>query len=115
MANIPATEKSTVKFLDEVVLARPQGVYTGDNQRRHKRSKSCEMNSGSVCEYDVKKHRRALSLQPYMRDGTLTTAVEDWTPKPLSDGTYGSTAMKDFCEEFGELAADIVQGFAEGK
>jgi hypothetical protein len=114
MANL--TEQPTVKYLDEVVLARPQGVYTGDNQRKHKRSTSCEMmNSGSVCEYDVKKHRRALSLQPYIRDGSVSTEVKDWTPKPLSDGTYGSNDMKDLCEEFGELAADIVKGIVEGK
>lgn len=100
---------------DEVILERPKGVYT-EIQRKNKRSQSfCEMPSSTTCEYDVKKHRRALSLQPYMREGRLSTQVDDWTPKPLADGTYGSSAMQDLCEEFGMLAADLLQGFAEGK
>jgi hypothetical protein len=116
MANNSATKKATVKSEDQLVLDRPRGVYTGDNQpkRKHQRSESAS-EIGAVPEYDVKKHRRALSLQPYMRDGTLTTNVKDWTPKSLDDGTYGSDAMEGLCEEFGKLAADIIQGFGEGK
>lgn len=97
---------------DEFILERPKGVYT-EIQRKNRRSQSCEiMPSSNTCEYDVKKHRRALSLQPYIREGRLSTHVHDWTPKPLADGTYGSSAMQNLCEEFGMLAADVVNGFA---
>lgn len=96
---------------DEFILERPKGVYT-EIQRKNKRSQSYEMPSSTACEYDVKKHRRALSLQPYIREGRLSTQVDDWTPKPLADGTYGSSAMQDLCEEFGMLAADVVNGFS---
>lgn len=115
MANTHA-EKPTVRFVDELVLQRPKGVYTGDSRRKHKRSKSAsDMNSGSVHEYDLRKHRRALSLQPYIRDGKVTADAEVWTPRPASDGNYGSEAMKELSEEFGTLAADLVKGFTEGK
>ncbi|POS75942.1 hypothetical protein DHEL01_v205659 [Diaporthe helianthi] len=74
MANTPAAEKRTVKSVDQIVLERPRGVYTGENQRHHKRSKSIsEMDGNCVREYNVKKHRRAVSLQSYLRDGKLTT------------------------------------------
>lgn len=111
-----AAEKPTVKCVDQIVLECPKGVYTGESRHTHKRSKSTsETNSDSVRECNVKKHRRAVSLEPYIRSGKFTTEPKDWTPRPLSDGTYGSQGMRKLCEEFGTLATAIVQGFAEGK
>ncbi|KAG8160319.1 hypothetical protein KVR01_009855 [Diaporthe batatas] len=112
---MPAAERPAVKFVDQIILERPKGVYTGD-RCIHKRSRSAnEMNGDPVREYSLKKHRRVASLQPYIRDGKLSVEAKDWTPRPLVDGTYGSTAMKELCEDFGTLATDITQGFAEGK
>lgn len=111
---MPAAENPA--FVDHIVLERPRGVYTGESRRIHKRSKSASEMSDSAREYSIKKHRRAVSLQPYIReDGKLNTEAQAWTPKPLSDGTYASPAMRELCELFGTLAAEIVQGFAEGK
>ncbi|KKY37248.1 hypothetical protein UCDDA912_g02706 [Diaporthe ampelina] len=113
MTTLPATKTPAAK--DEVVLARPEGVYTGDNQQR-RRGQSCEATSRTIRECEVKKHQRSLSLaQAFSRDGKLKTLVKDWTPEPLGDGTYGSDAMRDLCDEFGKLAADIVEDFTGGK
>lgn len=64
----------------------------------------------------VTPQQRAASLaQAYDADGKIKTQAKDWTPKPSSDGTYGSPAVKQLCEEFGKLAADIVGDFTGGK
>lgn len=112
MTTLPATQKSATK--DEVVLARPEGVYTGETHQR-KRGKSCEVTSRTIRECEVTQHQRSMSLAQAFRDGKLKTHVADWTPEPLADGTYGSDAMKHLCDEFGKLAADIVQDFTESK
>lgn len=99
-----STNKPAPSTKDEVVLDRPQGVYTGDAARRTAR------------EFDLKQQQRASSLaQAFDRDGKVKAEVKDWQPETLSDGTYGSTAMKGLCDEFAQLASDIVQDFTGGK
>lgn len=55
--------------------------------------------------------RAAAFAQAFDGDGKLKTSPEDWTP----EGPYGSTAMKDFANEYGILASDIVKDFPGGK
>lgn len=95
---------------DEIVLNRPKGHYTGENRR-----KSHDIGSSAAKEYDVSNHRRSLSLAQ-VQFSNRKTKPEEWTPEPLPDGSYGSAAMQNLCEEFAELASEIVnEGFPVGK
>lgn len=105
------TNKPASSAKDEVVLARPEGVYTGENERR-----KSDAARRTAQEFELKQQQRASSLaQAFDRDGKLKATVKDWQPEALSDGTYGSTAMKELCDEFAQLASDIVQDFTGGK
>ncbi|KAI3391545.1 hypothetical protein diail_7165 [Diaporthe ilicicola] len=59
--------------------------------------------------YDAEKHQRSLAqAQMQLRDGKAMSRVEEWMPAPLADGTYGSSKMEEFCAQFAQLAAEIV-------
>ncbi|KAJ0125370.1 mino acid transporter [Diaporthe amygdali] len=107
------TTKKMPASQDDIIIARPKKVYTGERRRSH------DASSSAASEFDIVKHRRSLSLacaELRDKDGKLKTRVEDWMPKPLADGTYGSELMQDLCEDFAQLAADLVKGgFPEGK
>lgn len=103
------TNKPAAK--DDVVLPRPEGVDTGENERR-----KSEAARKTARELELKQHQRSMALaQALDRDGKIKAEVKDWQPEALSDGTYGSPAMKELCDEFAKLASDIVQDFTGGK
>ncbi|KAG6360535.1 hypothetical protein INS49_011597 [Diaporthe citri] len=107
------TNKPASSAKDEVVHARPLGVYTGENEGKRRKS---DADRRTAREFDLKQQQRASSLaQAFDRDGKIKVQVKDWQPEALSDGTYGSIAMKDLCDEFAHLASDIVQDFTGGK
>lgn len=96
---------------DDTALCRPRGVLTSEERERRKSEGTTRRTTGNFNQ-----HQRAQALaQAFDRDGNVKTQVKEWTPEPLSDGTYGSEAMRELCEEFGNLAADIVQDFTGGK
>lgn len=110
---MPSTTTKKPASQDDIVIARPKKVYTGERRRSH------DASSNAISEFDIVKHRRSLSLacaELRDKDGKLKTRVEDWMPKPLADGTYGSQLMQDLAEDFAQLAADLVKGgFPDGK
>lgn len=95
---------------DDTALCRPKGVFTDEERERRKSEGTPRRTTGNFNQ-----HQRAQALAQAFRDGHVKTQVTEWTPQPLSDGTYGSEAMRELCEEFGSLAADIVQDFTGGK
>lgn len=96
---------------DDTALCRPKGVFTDEERERRKSEGTTRR---ATVNFNPQQRAEALA-QAYDRDGNLKTQVKEWTPKSLSDGTYGSEAMRELCEEFGNLAADIVQDFKGGK
>lgn len=96
---------------DQVVLNRPKGVYTGERKRR-----KSVTSGGTPREFGIKKRQRSKSFaQAFSHHGKVKTEVRDWQPEPLEDGTYGSEEMKELCDDFANLASEIVQGFEGGK
>lgn len=108
------TNRAKKPAVDQVVLNRPKGVYTGGEGR--KRRKSEVTSGGTLREFGIKKRERSKSFaQAFSHGGKIRTEVKDWQPEPLSDGTYGSSEMQELCDEFAKLASEIVQGFEGGK
>lgn len=98
--------------VDQVVLNRPKGVYTGGEGCKRRKSVT---SGGTLREFGITKRQRSKSFAQAFSHGKIKTKVEDWQPEPLSDGTYGSPEMKELCDDFAQLASEIVQGFEGGK